>query len=106
MKFNFIFCSTSPAFYRTVIKIQRCVTFNQARAIFGFTDLDCIGKIAFPAVQAATSFSSAFPQIFNNRTDIPCIIPCAIDQVIIYTSVNRIYYFIKFIPFVIEYINV
>lgn len=74
------YMGTSPAFYRTVIKIQRCVTFNQARAIFGFTDLDCIGKIAFPAVQAATSFSSAFPQIFNNRTDIPCIIPCAIDQ--------------------------
>lgn len=76
-----IICRQNPAFYRTVVRIQRCVTFNQARAIFGFTDADSIGKIAFPAVQAATSFSSAFPLIFNKRHDIPSLIPCAIDQV-------------------------
>jgi len=42
---------------------------------------DVIGKISFPAVQAAPSFSSSFPHIFGTRTDIPCLIPCAIDQV-------------------------
>ena len=37
--------------------------------------------MAFPAVQAAPSFSSTFPQIFGDKKDVPCLIPCAIDQV-------------------------
>lgn len=80
---TFIFADTdymSGAFYNMVCRIQKCVTFNQARGIFGFGDSDCIGKIAFPAIQAATSFSSSFPAIFGGRADIPCLIPCAIDQ--------------------------
>lgn len=39
------------------------------------------GKISFPAIQASPSFSNSFPQIFGSRKDIPCLIPCAIDQV-------------------------
>lgn len=39
------------------------------------------GKISFPAIQAAPSFSNSFPQIFGSRKDIQCLIPCAIDQV-------------------------
>lgn len=39
------------------------------------------GKISFPAIQAAPSFSNSFPQIFGSRKDIACLIPCAIDQV-------------------------
>uniref|UniRef100_A0A8D1M849 Tryptophan--tRNA ligase, cytoplasmic n=1 Tax=Sus scrofa TaxID=9823 RepID=A0A8D1M849_PIG len=70
----------SPGFYKNVVKIQKHVTFNQVKGIFGFTDSDCIGKISFPAIQAAPSFSSSFPQIFRDRTDIQCLIPCAIDQ--------------------------
>ena len=82
---TFIFADTdyigqSPEFYRTICRIQKSVTFNQAKGIFGFGDSDCIGKIAFPAIQAATSFSCGFPQIFGGRSDIPCLIPCAIDQ--------------------------
>jgi tryptophanyl-tRNA synthetase len=34
----------------------------------------------FAAVQATPSFSNSFPQIFGERDDIPCLIPCAIDQ--------------------------
>lgn len=84
-KKTFIFADTdyisqSKEFYRTICQIQKLVTFNQARAIFGFTDSDSIGKIAFPAIQAATSFSAGFPLIFGGRPDIPCLIPCAIDQ--------------------------
>uniref|UniRef100_A0A671RYH1 Tryptophan--tRNA ligase, cytoplasmic n=1 Tax=Sinocyclocheilus anshuiensis TaxID=1608454 RepID=A0A671RYH1_9TELE len=71
---------SSPAFYRNVVKVQKHVTFNQVKGIFGFTDSDCIGKVSFPAVQAAPSFSSSFPQIFGERTDVQCLIPCAIDQ--------------------------
>jgi len=66
--------------YPNIVKIEKCVTANQARGIFGFTDSDNIGKISFPAIQAAPSFSNSFPHIFGTRTDVPCLIPCAIDQ--------------------------
>jgi len=46
------------------------------------------GKISFPAIQAAPSFSNSFPQIFGNRKDIMCLIPCAIDQVGVVFSHN------------------
>ncbi|XP_069493874.1 tryptophan--tRNA ligase, cytoplasmic isoform X2 [Ambystoma mexicanum] len=70
----------SADFYRNVVKVQKHVTYNQVKGIFGFTDSDCIGKISFPAVQAAPSFSNSFPHIFGARKDIQCLIPCAIDQ--------------------------
>jgi len=68
-----------PAFYQNMIRIQKCVTFNQVKGIFGFSDSDVIGKIAFPAVQATPCLSTSFPSIFGNNK-IPCLIPCAIDQ--------------------------
>lgn len=74
------FISNSPAFYRNMCRVQKLVTYNQVKGIFGFGDSDCIGKISFPAIQASPSFSSSFPEIFNSRSDIPCLIPCAIDQ--------------------------
>ena len=37
--------------------------------------------MAFPAVQAAPSFSTTLPAIFGDNKDIHCLIPCAIDQV-------------------------
>ena len=67
-------------FYRNIVAIQRSVTMNQVRGIFGFTSDDYIGKISFPAVQAAPSFPTSFPHMFQNRKDIRCLIPCAIDQ--------------------------
>jgi hypothetical protein len=42
---------------------------------------DPVGKIAFPPVQIAPCFPDSFPHIFGDRKDIPCLIPCAIDQV-------------------------
>ncbi|XP_014277826.1 tryptophan--tRNA ligase, cytoplasmic [Halyomorpha halys] len=66
-------------FYENILRIQKCVTFNQVKGIFGFGDSDVIGKISFPAIQAAPSFSTSFPFIFGNNK-IPCLIPCAIDQ--------------------------
>lgn len=79
---TFIFSDTSyiGSLYQNVLRIQRITTYNQARAIFGFTDSDNIGKHAFPAVQAAPSFSSSFPVVLGGAPDIPCLIPCAIDQ--------------------------
>ncbi|XP_026472018.1 tryptophan--tRNA ligase, cytoplasmic-like [Ctenocephalides felis] len=73
------FMGQCPDFYKNVIRIQKCVTYNQIKGIFGFGDSDVIGKIAFPAVQAAPAISTTFPFIFNNKK-VPCLIPCAIDQ--------------------------
>jgi tryptophanyl-tRNA synthetase len=64
-----------------VVRIQKRVTNNQAAGIFGFNGESSIGKNAFPAIQAAPSFSSSFPEIFRGKVNIPCLIPCAIDQV-------------------------
>ena len=84
--------SCCPSFYRQILRIQKCVTVNQAKGIFGFQDTDNIGKIGFPAVQAAPSFSTTFPDIFGEtRKDIHCLIPCAIDQVHRATPSNRHY---------------
>jgi tryptophanyl-tRNA synthetase len=73
------------AFYRNVVRIQRCVTMNQVRGIFGFSMEDHIGKISFPAIQAAPSFPDCFPHIFGTAAEcgagkVRCLIPCAIDQ--------------------------
>ena len=97
-------------FYKNVSKVSRQITLSQAKATFGFNDsyvsllysipfLSCptfllshphkdvlcllsdnIGKIHFGAIQSAPSFSNSFPQIFGTKSDIPCLIPCAIDQ--------------------------
>jgi len=74
------FMGQTPEFYQNVCKIQKCVTYNQVKGIFGFDDSCPIGKIAFPAVQAAPCFSSSFPFIFGGQKTVPCLIPCAIDQ--------------------------
>jgi len=66
--------------YPNILKIEKAVTYNQVKGIFGFDDSANIGKVAFPAVQAAPSFPSSFPHIFGGATDVPCLIPCAIDQ--------------------------
>lgn len=69
----------NAAFYQNMIRIQRCVTFNQVKGIFGFGESDPIAKISFPPTQAAPAFSSSFPFIFKNAK-VHCLIPCAIDQ--------------------------
>ncbi|KAF5405701.1 Tryptophanyl-tRNA synthetase [Paragonimus heterotremus] len=80
---DFTYMGQCPEFYRTVCQIQRLVTFNQVRGLFGFTESDCIGKIAFPAIEAAPCFTQAFPTIFGpvvKKESMGCLIPCAIDQ--------------------------
>eukprot|EP00092_Neocalanus_flemingeri_P008106 GFUD01008746.1.p1 GENE.GFUD01008746.1~~GFUD01008746.1.p1 ORF type:complete len:405 (-),score=93.84 GFUD01008746.1:50-1264(-) len=77
---NLTFMGQCPDFYQNICRIQKCVTYNQAKGIFGFDESCSIGKIGFPAIQAAPSFSSTFPFIFDGKKDVPCLIPCAIDQ--------------------------
>eukprot|EP00696_Hemimastix_kukwesjijk_P007908 gnl/Hemi2/20034_TR6645_c0_g1_i1.p1 gnl/Hemi2/20034_TR6645_c0_g1~~gnl/Hemi2/20034_TR6645_c0_g1_i1.p1 ORF type:complete len:447 (+),score=165.91 gnl/Hemi2/20034_TR6645_c0_g1_i1:48-1388(+) len=78
--FIFTDCEYIQSLYANVLKIQKCVTLNQIKGIFGFQGTDNIGKWAFPPVQAAPSFSTSFPEIFGGRADVHCLIPCAIDQ--------------------------
>jgi len=66
--------------YPNILRIEKAVTGSVVRSTFGFVESDNIGKFSFPAIQAAPSFSNSFPHIFGKRTDIPCLIPCAIDQ--------------------------
>ena len=77
---TFIFTDSNyiKELYPNVLKIQKLVNFNQIKGIFGITQSDCIGKISFPAIQAAPSFYDSFPHLFCENT--PCLIPCAIDQ--------------------------
>ena len=85
-------------FYHNVVKVSRQITYSQAKATFGFNDSyvnpndrppapspdplyrDNIGKIHFASIQAAPCFPNSFPQIFGTVSNIPCLIPCAIDQ--------------------------
>lgn len=71
--------------YPNICKIWKSVTTNTVNGIFGFDGSSNIGKIAFPAIQAAPSFASSFPIALNVRNDpskdnMACLIPCAIDQ--------------------------
>ncbi|ODV58744.1 tryptophan--tRNA ligase WRS1 [Ascoidea rubescens DSM 1968] len=68
------------AFYENVVRTSRQITTTTAKAVFGFKDSDCIGKIHFASVQIATAFPSSFPNILDLPPKTPCLIPCAIDQ--------------------------
>ncbi|KAF7559774.1 hypothetical protein G7046_g4385 [Stylonectria norvegica] len=72
------------AFYRNIVRFSKRVTFNTAKAIFGFDGSSNIGKIHFASIQGATAFATSFPHIFGSdeskSSKIPCLIPCAIDQ--------------------------
>lgn len=72
------------AWYRNITRFSKLVTYNTAKAIFGFDDSSNIGKIHFASIQGSTAFASSFPHIFGEdeakTNSIPCLIPCAIDQ--------------------------
>lgn len=80
--------------FDTILKVQKCLNFNQCSSVFGFNESSSIGKLSYPCAEIATAFASAFPHIFNgpNSNSIPSLIPCAIDQVkiLFLTYFNRI----------------
>jgi len=49
--------------YRVIARIAKAVTANQVRGIFGFDGSANVGMWGFPPVQAAPSFSCAFPHL-------------------------------------------
>ena len=71
--------------YPNIVKIWKAVTVNQVNGVFGFDGTSNIGKIAFPAIQAAPSFGSSFPNVLGDGdaakySTLACLVPCAIDQ--------------------------
>lgn len=79
---TFIFPNTvyMGRMFETVLQVQKLINVNQANSVFGFTESDPIGRVAFPATQIAPCFSQAFPHLFGGKRDVPCLIPYAIDQ--------------------------
>ncbi|KAF6808200.1 tryptophanyl-tRNA synthetase [Colletotrichum sojae] len=71
-------------FYKNITRVAKRITVNTAKAVFGFDDSSNIGKVHFAAIQASSAFANSFPHIFGEddkrTTQIPCLIPCAIDQ--------------------------
>lgn len=65
--------------YPNVCRFQRHINLTTLKAIFGLEFSDNCGKVAYPAIQAAPCLSSSFPHFFGNK-NIPCLIPCGIDQ--------------------------
>lgn len=82
LKKTFIFQNTlyMGTMYKNVVRIARHINLTTIRSVFGFKNEDNVGRFFFPSIQAAPCFSSSFPHIFGSREDIPCLIPCAIDQ--------------------------
>jgi tryptophanyl-tRNA synthetase len=78
---TFIFIDTEYIghMYTNVVKFQKYINLNTLKAIFGLNFSDNCGKASYPAIQAAPCLSSSFPHIFGKK-NIPCIIPCGIDQ--------------------------
>jgi tryptophanyl-tRNA synthetase len=68
--------------YPNIVRIWKAVNANTVNGIFGFDGQSNIGKIAFPAIQAAPSFPSSFPIVLDadQNSNMACLIPCAIDQ--------------------------
>ena len=70
--------------YPNIVRICKAVTTNSVNGIFGFDGSANIGKISFPAIQAAPSFASSFPVVLESpnprEATALCLIPCAIDQ--------------------------
>lgn len=82
-KLTFIFNDLDymGSMYRVVARIEKAYTASQVKGCFGFKMEDNCGRWMFPAVQAAPSFSVAFPHIFPpERGNVFCLIPQAIDQ--------------------------
>ncbi len=78
--FFFPFLQYVGTMYPNICKLEKSFTWNAVASCFGFTESANCGKVSFPAIQAAPSFSNSFPALFGGAADVPCLIPCAIDQ--------------------------
>ncbi|MDR1954579.1 MAG: tryptophan--tRNA ligase [Candidatus Methanoplasma sp.] len=62
--------------YPIALEVAKKVTFSTAKAVFGFDNSTNIGSIFYTAIQAAP----AFLPTERAGKQVPCLIPCGIDQ--------------------------
>jgi tryptophanyl-tRNA synthetase len=62
--------------YKTALRVAKRVTFSTAKAVFGFSASNNIGSIFFTSIQSVPAFLESERQ----GREVPCLIPCAIDQ--------------------------
>lgn len=62
--------------YPIALRVARKITFSTVRAVFGFTPSNNIGEIFYTSIQAVP----AFLESELRGHDVPCLIPCGIDQ--------------------------
>lgn len=62
--------------YPIALQVAKRITFSTARAVFGFDNSTNIGSIFYTSIQAAPAFLGS---VLKGR-NIPCLIPCGIDQ--------------------------
>lgn len=62
--------------YKIALKVAKKVTYSTAKAVFGFSNSTNIGSIFYTSIQSAP----AFIESELKGTNVPCLIPCGIDQ--------------------------
>lgn len=84
-------------YWRNTVEFSALISNNQVRGAFGFTGETNIGKNFYGAEQCIAAFPSSYPELFGlpdyvrkrgsegrrrhkALAQIPCLIPCAIDQ--------------------------
>lgn len=81
---TFIFKNTDyvGTMYPNIVRLQKALTYNQMKGIFGLNGSENIGKSAFPPIQAAPCISTCFPDTFGSdpKNMAFCLIPHGIDQ--------------------------
>jgi tryptophanyl-tRNA synthetase len=66
----------AKSMYRQALKVAKKLTFSTVKAVFGFTNETNVGSIFFTSMQSVP----AFIESVNQKKNIPCLIPHAIDQ--------------------------
>lgn len=66
----------SKTLYRQALRVAKRLTISTTKAAFGLTDSDNVGKHFFTTMQSVPTF---LPSVLSGK-NIPCLIPCAIDQ--------------------------
>jgi len=62
--------------YPIAIRVAKKINFSTVRAVFGFDNSYNIGSIFFTSIQSVPAFLESYYQGRN----VPCLIPCGIDQ--------------------------
>jgi len=62
--------------YPIAVKVAKRTTFSTVRAVFGFNQSFNVGSIFYTSMQAAPAFLGS---VLEGR-NVPCLIPCGIDQ--------------------------